>query len=210
MDASVLLPHTTGAAASSLPTRHPNDSAQPGQPVPTYSTVSLAVAPHVVTVSVPPSGVDALIDHAYTSREPGKNVLKPAAQEPDVYMPGVPDASMERGGAEPAGPDSGRTLVSPRQMGGVDVVLGVSDGVHVPDALPVAVRVSEELPVAVRVSDELPVPDRVAELLLVPVRVPDALGVAVRVALGDGVPVRLAVRVPVALATTNSRTRELQ
>ena len=138
VDASALPPH---AAASSLPTRHPNGCAQPGQPVPTYSTVSSAVAPHVVTVSVPPSGVDALIDHAYTSREPGWNVLKPAAQEPDVYMPGVPSASVERGGAEPATPESGRTLASPRQMGGLDVVVGVSDGVRLPDGLAVVERV---------------------------------------------------------------------
>ena len=79
-DASALLPHgaaapaapaAAGTPASSLPTRHPNGCAHDGQPVPTYSTVLSAVCPHVVTVSVPPSGVVSLSVHTYSSREPG-------------------------------------------------------------------------------------------------------------------------------------------
>jgi len=54
VDASALLPQ---ASASSFPTRQPNGSAHVGQPVPTYSTVLLAVCPHVLIVSVPPSDV---------------------------------------------------------------------------------------------------------------------------------------------------------
>ena len=55
----------------SLPALHANGSAHVGQPVPTYSTVSSAVWPHVVSVSVPPSGVVAPRSSAYSSREPG-------------------------------------------------------------------------------------------------------------------------------------------
>ncbi len=58
-------------AASLLPARHPNGSAQLGQPVPTYSTVSLVVSPHVDSRSEPPSGTLALSVSAYTSRDPG-------------------------------------------------------------------------------------------------------------------------------------------
>ena len=70
VDASSLLPHV-GDAAWSLPATHANGSAHVGQPVPTYSTVLLALWPHVVMVSVPPSGVDVPSSSAYSSREPG-------------------------------------------------------------------------------------------------------------------------------------------
>ena len=70
VDARPLLPHA-GAAALSLPTMHPNGCAQLGQPVPTYSTVLLALWPHVVSMSVPPSGVAEPSDSAYSSRAPG-------------------------------------------------------------------------------------------------------------------------------------------
>ena len=69
-DARPLEPHA-GAAASSLPARQPNGSAQFGQPVPTYSTVLSVVKPHVDSRSMPPSGVLSLSVSAYTSREPG-------------------------------------------------------------------------------------------------------------------------------------------
>ena len=68
VEARRLEPH---AAASSLPARHPNGSAHDGQPVPAYSTVLLAVSPHVDSRRVPPSGVLSLSLSAYTSREPG-------------------------------------------------------------------------------------------------------------------------------------------
>ena len=57
--------------AFSLPATHANGSAHVGQPVPTYSTVLLAVWPHVVSVSVPPSGVSLPRSSAYSNREPG-------------------------------------------------------------------------------------------------------------------------------------------
>ena len=68
VDASALLPQ---APASSVPARQPNGSAHVGQPVPTYSTVLLAVTPHVLIVRVPPRGVVSLSDSEYTSRAPG-------------------------------------------------------------------------------------------------------------------------------------------
>ena len=68
VDASALLPQAT---ASSFPMRQPNGNAHAGQPVPTYSTVLLAVSPHVDSVSVPPRGVASPSDSEYTSRAPG-------------------------------------------------------------------------------------------------------------------------------------------
>ena len=62
---------TPPSPALSLPARHPNGCAHVGQPVPTYSTVLLALWPHVVTVSTPPSGVVAPRSSAYSSRAPG-------------------------------------------------------------------------------------------------------------------------------------------
>ena len=82
-------------------------------------------------------------------------------QLPAVYMPGVPSASVDRRGATPATPASGRTLESPRQMGGLGVAERVAGGV----------RLAGGLPVEVRVLDGLPVPERVAGLLPVAVRV---------------------------------------
>ena len=70
VDASALPPQP-GAAALSLPARQLKGSAHVGQPVPTYSTVLLALWPHVVTVSTPPSGVVAPRSSAYSSRAPG-------------------------------------------------------------------------------------------------------------------------------------------
>ena len=68
-DASMLLPHT--GAALSLPTTQPNGRSHVGQPVPIYSTVLLAVNPHVVSVSTPPSGVRLPRKIEYSSRKPG-------------------------------------------------------------------------------------------------------------------------------------------
>jgi hypothetical protein len=163
--------HST--AASSLPARQPNGVAHVGQPVPTYSTVLLAVRPHVVTVKVPPSATASPRNSAYTSREPGKNVLKPAAQDPDVYMPGLPDDATASAGIEPLGPVSETTLASPRQMGGVAdgervrvdaaVCAAVEGGVRVlvtvAEGVPVAV--AEGVPVAVE--DAVPVEDPVID-----------------------------------------------
>ena len=70
VDASTLPPHV-GDAAWSLPATHPNGTAHDGQPVPTYSTVLLALWPHVVMVIVPPSGVEVPSSSANSSREPG-------------------------------------------------------------------------------------------------------------------------------------------
>jgi len=69
--------------------RHPNGWLHEGQPVPTYSTVLLAVSPHVLIVSVPPSTVASSSINLYTNRAPGENVLNPAVHEPDVYMPAL-------------------------------------------------------------------------------------------------------------------------
>ena len=75
-----------------------------GQPVPTYSTVSLAVSGHVDTRSRPPSGVAASSVNTYTSLEPAKKELNPASQLPDAYMAALPAASVERAGATPSSP----------------------------------------------------------------------------------------------------------
>ena len=99
--------------------------------------------------------------------------MKPVAQLPAVYMPGVPDAKMERGGVEPIAPANGRTLVSPRHMGSEGVAEGVGGGLRLLDVLPVIERVSAALAVLVRVSDALPVADSVLETLSVPVCVPE-------------------------------------
>ena len=56
VDASGLLPHT-GAAELSFPALQPNGRSHDGQPVPRYSTVLLSVWPHVVSTSVPPTGI---------------------------------------------------------------------------------------------------------------------------------------------------------
>ena len=72
VDASGLPSHAAPASpALSLPARHPNGAAHNGQPVPTYSAVLLVVWPHVVSVSVPPSGVAGPRKSAYTRRDPG-------------------------------------------------------------------------------------------------------------------------------------------
>ena len=144
LDDSPFPPH---AAALSLPTMHPNGRSHAGQPVPTYSTVSLALWPHVVTVSVPPSGTPAPRSSAYSNREPPKNARKPLAHVPDVYMPGVPAETVDSRGEVPLAPISRRTSGSPRQTG------GDGDGV--------AVRVAVGLRERVR----LGVPDGVALLL---------------------------------------------
>ena len=136
VDAIGFPPHAAAPAALSLPTTHPNGSAHAGHPVPTYSTVLLALCPHVVTVSVPPSGVADPRSSAYSSREPPKNARKPDAHVPDVYMAGCPDVTVDRGGAVPLTPVSTRTSGSPRHTG------GVGEGV--------VVRVAVEVPVRVR------------------------------------------------------------
>ena len=123
--------------------------------MPTYSTVLSAVWPHVVSDSTPPSGVDALRKIAYASRGPMKNALKPVAQEPDVYMPPLPEAAVDAAGATPLLPASATTRVSPPPArhtgsvgdgvlvgdddeesvgGGVLVADGVMDGERVADA----------------------------------------------------------------------------
>jgi hypothetical protein len=128
-------------AALSLPARHPNGSAHLGQPVPTYSTVSLAVWPHVVTVSVPPGGVYRPRNSEKTSRLPGKKERNPVAQLPDVYMPPQPAADVDSGCTVPTVPVSGMTHGIPRQMGsdGVGVRVGVGLRVPLPLRLPVGV-----------------------------------------------------------------------
>jgi len=153
-----------GSAALSFPRLHANGSAHDGQPVPTYSTVLLTLWPHVVMVSVPPSGTVAPSDRKYTSRGPGKKELKPDAHVPDVYMPGVPSAPADCGGAVPAVPARARTLIIPRQIG--------CEG----DALAVPVAAGEMLRVAGALGDA------VADTL----GVGDELGVQ----LGDGEPER--------------------
>ena len=95
--------------------------------------------------------------------------MKPAAQLPDVYMPGVPSSCVERRGALPAAPASGRTLAMPRQTGVVAVGVRDGDGVRFPDGLPVPERVAEPLPVNVRVCDGLTV--LVCELEALPLHV---------------------------------------
>ena len=198
----------------------PNGSAHVGQPVPTYSTVLLAVAPQVVTVSVPPTGMVAPRKMAYTSREPGKKARNPVGQVPDVYMPGVPSRAVESAGAEPLVPDRSRTFDKPRQNGSV----GEADGVRVReealDGLPVELHVpvwlgggvdielgelvAARLPDPVALTDLVPVALVVVVPLELRVGVPVALDEPVPVALGDDVPVWLPVAlddgVPVSLS----------
>ena len=69
-DAPALAGHALPPALS-LPARHPNGRSHDGHPVPTYSTVSLAVRPHVVTVSVPPGSAAAPRNSENTRRLPG-------------------------------------------------------------------------------------------------------------------------------------------
>ena len=153
--ARALLPHESAPPASSLPALQPKGRSHVGQPVPKYSTVLLAVWPHVVTVSTPPRGAVASRYSAYTSRGPGKNVWKPPLHVPDVYMPPLPDDSVDAGVASPLFPASTDTRLSPppaRQTGRdgdgvlvadherdcvlerVDVGEVVDDGERVPDA----------------------------------------------------------------------------
>ena len=142
-------------------------------------------------------------------------------------MPRVPNVSVDSGGVEPDGPDSGRTLTSPWQIGGVDDGVRVAEGLRVigevTDAVALRVAVLEGFEVPVWVADTEPVrepvllrvelDDGVAVSLGVPVRLPVELGegvpvwLAVRLGvqvglpeeLGEGVPVRLALGVPVRL-----------
>ena len=192
VDASGLPPHA-GAAALSLPATHPNGSAHVGQPVPTYSTVLLALWPHVVTVSVPPSGAVAPSDSEYSSREPWKKARSPEAHVPAVYIPGCPAADVDSAGAVPAGPVRGSRPGSPRQMGSVDVgvrelvwvgvPVALDESVPVPlrlpveldDGVPVSVALMDAVPVAEPVRETLPVPD--CELEGVPVPVPEGVAV---------------------------------
>ena len=128
--ARALLPQRAPPCASSLPATHPNGCAHDGQPVPTYSTVLLAVWPHVVSVSVPPAGAAGSRYRAYTRRGPGKNVWKPAEHAPAVYMPPLPDAAVDARGVTPLSPARVMTVLSPpptRQTG------RVGDGVRVDD-----------------------------------------------------------------------------
>lgn len=137
-----------------------------------------------------------------TSREPGKNVLKPALHEPEVYIPLFPLVSVDCCGADPLAPIRGSVLGMPRQMGGDGVEDTVAVGVRVMEALPVGVRVMEALPVAVRVMEALPVPVLDGEPVPVGVREKEVLAVPV----GDAVPVPEALRVadelPVPVADT--------
>ena len=193
VDASSLPPQP--AAALSLPTTHPNGRSHDGQPVPTYSTVLLALWPHVLTVSVPPSGAVGPRNSEYSSREPGKKARSPAAHVPAVYMPGVPSTSADSGGAEPDAPASGRTLRIPRQMGDVGVGVGVGDRV------PGGVRLGVGDGVAEPVLDALPVPVCVSLALGLPVWLDVPVGELVRVAVPERVgldePVSELVRVTV-------------
>ena len=199
-EASTLALHV-GPAALSLPATHPNGRSHVGQPVPTYSTVLLAVWPHVVSVSVPPSGVADPSDSMYSSRGPGKKARSPALHVPAVYMAGWPDTALDSRGATPDVPESAVMAGSPRHSGcvgdGERVAAGVADdvalpvGVRVSEVLLVSERVPDALGVAVRVADALGVGVRVLDALPVVDRVPDALQVSLRVPLGDGVPVPL-------------------
>lgn len=115
--------------------------------------------------------------------------MKPDAHEPAVYMPVLPAASKDRGGVEPTAPDSGRTLASPRQIGGEGVAMRQRDNVRVLDGL------DEPLRLAVLLDDGVPVgldePLRLAVTLDdgVSVRLDELLRLAV--ALNEGVPVVL-------------------
>lgn len=153
------------AASSWLAAKQPNGVAHAGQPVPTYSTVSLAVAPHVVTFSVPPGATPAPSDREYTRRDPEKKVLKPATQLPDVYMLGQPASAVDRSGAAPVRPASGSVRGRPRQIGGEEDWDGVAHAVALGDGVPVRV----EEPVLVTVA------------AAVGVRVPEAIGLKERV-----------------------------
>lgn len=189
MDASVLLGQL--GPASSAPATQPNTSFHRAQPVPTYNTGSLAVKPRVATVSVPPSVSPPPRDSEKTSRGPGKTVLKPAAQQPGVYMPGLPESAMDSTGVERIGPVSGSTAASPRQMGCVPV--GVRETVRVAVAEGrgavaegVPVIVNDAVPGAVDVA----VPVTVNDAVPVPVNdVPDAVDEDVPLCVDDMVPV---------------------
>jgi hypothetical protein len=149
LDASGFPPHAAAPAALSLPATHPNGRSHAGHPVPTYSTVLLALCPHVVSVSVPPSGVADPRSSAYSSREPPKKARKPDAHVPDVYMPGMPSVAVDTRGAVPATPVSRRTSGSPRHTGGVGDGVAVRLAVGAPVRVPLGVRVG--VPVGVRV-----------------------------------------------------------
>ena len=150
--------------ASSLPTRQLKGSAHVGQPVPTYSTVLLAVSPHVLMVSVPPSCTPAPSDRNSSARGPTKNVDSPLTQLPDECSPATPAAparSNASAAVEPASP--------------LSVVMGLRAAPHmlVPLGDGVAVRVR----VGVVVRERLP--------LLEGVPVGDAVGVAAAVSDAD-------------------------
>ena len=174
--------------ASSLARTHWNDSVHVGQPSPTYSTVLSAVWPHVVTVSVPPSGAPGPRLRKYTSRGAPKKVEKePAGHEPDVYSPGVPHRTTSTRGATPDAPASVVTLVT----GGRHMALGdgVRGGVRLPVALPVGVPVpdGEGVPVVELVSVALGDGVAVAERVAVELAVADAVRDAVALTLAEGV-----------------------
>ena len=94
---------------------------------------------------------------------------------PDVYMPCVPAAVVDSGGAEPEVPASGRTAGSPRQTGvvgdgdvvaeivrggvGVRVVVGDGVGLAVPVTLTVWLHVPLREPLALRVTAALALAD---------------------------------------------------
>jgi hypothetical protein len=172
--------------ALSLPARHCAGTAHVGQPRPTYSTVSSPVAPHVVTVRLPPSTVAGPRFRKYTSRGPAMNVENPDRQLPDVYMPALPYSATLAGGALPAGPSSVVTL----RTGAPHMAGGVGDALRLP--VPVVVLVG----VAVLVRDDggVRVADGVAEGVGGDVRV------TVVGAVRDGVGVPPGVREPVAAA----------
>lgn len=157
----------------------------------------MAVVPHVVNFNVPPGAAPAPSDRAYTSREPGKKALKPDAQLPEVYIPGLPSSAVDRGEAAPLGPTRGSVRGRPRHMGGDEVGDGVVDGVAEEDL----VTLGDGVALAVALGDGVPV--RVEEPVLVVVatavgvRVPEVVDLGERVWEPEAVPVRLPVEVGV-------------
>jgi hypothetical protein len=187
--------------ASSLPTRHAKGTAHDGHPVPTYSTVLLAVAPHVVTTSVPPSGVPTPRSRKKSARGPGNSADSPRAQLPEVYRPPTPAGPPRSTGAgnNPATPYSDVMGARDPHMGVWDteaVGVAVADSELVGDAVTGGVRLRVGVAVDVREAVDVAVDERVA----VGEGVGDGVAVAVRVPLADSDAVLDAVADCVAVA----------
>ena len=86
---------------------------------------------------------------------------RPAAQNPEVYIPALPSTVVRSADAVPFDPASRTTLANPRQMGGDAVAEGAPERVAVSDVVDLAVVLDDHVPVREAVPDWVTVGDEV-------------------------------------------------